>query len=487
MDFDFVGGAYEAPSIYQDAQELINWYCEIDPEKQDAAYEGSLGRQVTRGVIALYPTPGYTAKVTLPFAEIRGIHTLSGGANMIAVCGSTVYIVNSSFSASFVGTLLSNVGPVSIKDNGLAVYMADGNNRYSCNMTGGSFAVIPSTDGAFTGADIVDVADNYFVYNRPNTQQWAASTALSTATPALSFSSKDGAPDNLVAFIVVSREVWLLGERTSEVWTDTGAFPFPFARIPGTNTQHGCAAKNSVSRIGETFAFVSQDTRGQGIIVHGQGYGFVRLSTHAVENSIMGKTISDARAFTYQIEGHEFYVVTFPSIDLTWVYDLVTNKWHKWLSVDGYNVFHRQRANCHAVFQGLNLIGDYQNGIIYALDNTVYTENGAAIRRVRRCPHLVNDFKRLYLEELQLQFQPGTGLQSGQGKIPQAMLKWSNDGGSTWSNEHWKTIGAVGKYKNRAIWRRLGMARDRIFEVSITDPVRAVIISANLVASAGEH
>jgi hypothetical protein len=67
------------------------------------------------------------------------------------------------------------------------------------------------------------------------------------------------------------------------------------------------------------------------------------------------------------------------------------------------------------------------------------------------------------------------------------MLRWSDDGGSTWSNEHWTTIGALGKYKNRAIWRRLGTARDRVFEVVVTDPVKAVIVSANLKASGGEN
>jgi hypothetical protein len=133
------------------------------------------------------------------------------------------------------------------------------------------------------------------------------------------------------------------------------------------------------------------------------------------------------------------------------------------------------------------LVGDYQNGLVYALNNAVYTDNGATIRRLRRAPHLVTDLQRQYFAELQIQFQPGVGLETGQGQNPQAMLRWSNDGGSTWSNEHWVSIGKVGKYKNRAIWRRLGWSRDRIFEVAVTDPIKAVIISANLKAEIGEN
>ena len=132
-------------------------------------------------------------------------------------------------------------------------------------------------------------------------------------------------------------------------------------------------------------------------------------------------------------------------------------------------------------------MGDYQNGKIYELSLDQYTDDGQTIRRVRRAPHLVEDFQRQYFDELQIQFQPGVGLSTGQGENPKAMLRWSNDGGSTWSKEYWVSIGKMGKYQNRAIWRRLGMARDRIFEVAVTDPVKAGIVSANLKASLGEN
>jgi hypothetical protein len=358
-----------------------------------------------------------------------------------------------------------------------------------------NFSIMPSSDGAFSSANTVDIVDNYFVYNKTNSQQWAASNPLSPITNPLSFSSKDGAPDNLVSLIVDHREVYLLGEKSSEVWVDVGSYPFPFQRVPGTSTQHGIAAKFSMARLGNSFAYVSRNERGQGQIVAMNGYVPTRISTHAVEQTLLNQYIDDAIAWTYQLEGHECYVVTFPTLDLTWVYDVSTQMWHKWLWVDNQNVFHRHRGNCSAVFNGLVMVGDYQNGQIYELDPLNYTDNGDEIRRIRRTPHIVTDLQREYLEELQIQFQPGIGLtgittplnNEVVGADPQAMLRWSNDGGSTWSNEHWTTIGQIGKYKNRAIWRRLGWARDRVFEVVVTDPINAVIISANLKASEGEN
>ena len=664
-DFGFVGPSYEAPSIYQDAQECINFFPEIDPLKQAG----------TRGVVALYPTPGLTAQVVLPNQqEVRGMRTLSGGTTMIAVCGPYVYALTSNLVPSVIGVLNSNSGIVKISDNGINVYIVDGAYRYTwyisspatavftastsgttltvssvssgtlavgqslygvgvlaetvitalgsgsggagtytinrsqtvaaesmnsatvgatftatiagttltvsaiasgalhlgqtiqgagvtlgsiitalgtgtggagtytlstsstvaagVTMYGINFSVLPSTDGAFSGANTVDIIDNYFVYNNPTTQQWGASDLLSPISPTTSYGLKDGAPDDLIALIVDHREVYLMGEASSEVWTDIGAVPFPFQRIPGTSTQHGVAAPFSVYRFGDSFSYVSRISRGQAQIMQMKGYTPTRISTHAVENSLTGQYIDDAIAWTYQLEGHEIYVVTFPTINLTWCYDLASGMWHKWLYTASDNSYQRHRGNCCALFQGMVLVGDYSNGKIYELSKTHYTDDGQNIRRLRRAPHLVADFQRQYFDEFQIQFQPGVGttglsrttvvvaptpnpdpyyiypnatltiapleiftIGNATGGVvisstttsPQAMLRWSNDGGSTWSNEFWTPIGALGKYTNRAIWRRLGMARDRVFEVSMTDPVNAVIVSANLKSSAGEN
>ena len=621
-DFGFVGAAYEAPSIYQDAQECINFYPEVDPTKA----------QGERGVVALYPTPGLETVVILPNQEeVRGIRTLSGGTQVVTVCGDFAYVMESDYTPKMIGQLNTSTGVVGIVDNGVNAYIVDDSYRYtwfisnpsSAIFTGSistttltvtsvlsgtiavghaifgqgiaqntvitalgtgsggvgtytvsdsqtvasttinsvaspaivtgsisgttltvsavtsgtlkigqtiegsgvtdgtiikafgtgsggagtytvsasqtvssttiyalNWTVLPSTDGAFEGGGTVDITDNYFVYNKPNSQLWAASDLLSPITDPLSFASKDGSPDDLVSIIVDRREVYLLGEMSSEVWINSGAVPFPFTRIPGTSTQQGIAAQWSMSRMGNSFAYVSKNNRGEAMVVRMNGYFPERISTHAVETTLVNQNVSDAVAWTYQLEGHEVYVVSFPSVGengLTWAYDNTTGLWHKWLYRNNQNQFERHRGNCCAFFNQQVLVGDYENGKIYQLSRNYYTDDGQPIRRIRRAPHLVSDLQRQYFHELQIQFQPGVGLSTGQGEDPQAMLRWSNDGGSTWSNEYWTSIGKQGKYQNRAIWRRLGWSRDKIFEVSISDPVKAVIVSANLKAEAGEN
>ena len=480
-DFGFVGGAYEAPSITQDAQALINWYPEVDPTKAPGE----------RGVIALYPTPGFFGRVYFGAAvEIRAMWVIPGGQKLYVVAGSGLYEVNTSYVGVLVGTLATSSGAVSISDNGTSLYLSDGPTRYYYTWGTGTFATI--ADGAFTGASRVDQVDNYIIYFQPNGNQWSATDIGAVTTSALSFGRKDSASDNIVTGIANKREVFILGERTSEVWTDAGLFPFPFQKLAGTNMQHGCAAPLSLARLGESFAFLSRDDRGQNVVVMMNGYIPGRISTHAVESAISKySVVSDAVGFSYQQGGHEFYMLTFPTADETWCYDLASNLWHKRArrSLDG--VLHRDRANCSAFFNGEVLVGDYESGLVYAASLTTFYDyqDGASVGnlvpRIRRCRHITADLNRVYHHELQIQFQPGVGLASGQGENPQAMLRWSDDGGHTWSNVRSASIGRMGEYKNRVRFTRLGASRDRIYELTVTDPVFAVVVSADLKASAG--
>lgn len=490
-DFGFVGTSYTAPSIYQDDQECINFFAEIDPTKQPGE----------RGIVALYPTPGLEQQTQLVQAQVRGLHTMSGEQILIAVAGNIVYQVNLSMVATQIGTLTTTTGQVVISDNitnsdGLIAYIVDGVNRYTWVVSTNTFTTLPSTDGPWQGANVVDVIDNYNIYNEPNSQNWACTDLGSQLSTQALYGTSDGSSDLLVTLIADRRQVYLLGETTTEVWTDVGNViagitTFPFQRVPGTFSQNGIGARFSLARFADSFVCVCKDTRGNSTIEMMQGYAWTKISTHAVEQSLLNEVVSDAISFTYQIEGHEMYVVTFPSVGeygLTWVYDNATKSWHKWLSWDSANaVYKRHRSNCGAFFNNMYIVGDYENGKLYSLENEQYTDNGATIRRLRRAKHLTTDLQRQYFEEFQIQFQPGVGLNNGQGQDPQAMLRWSNDGGSTWSNEHWVTIGKMGQYQNRAIWRRLGWSRDRIFEVVLTDPIKAVIVSANLKASAGDN
>jgi hypothetical protein len=170
------------------------------------------------------------------------------------------------------------------------------------------------------------------------------------------------------------------------------------------------------------------------------------------------------------------------------VYDVATGAWHERAAfADGD--FNRHRADNQMFFNSTTVVGDYQNGKIYEFDLNVYADDGAPqkwLRSWRALPTGANNLSRTIQHAMQLDCETGVGLVTGQGSDPQAMLRWSDDGGHTWSNEHWKSMGAIGKFGKRTIWRRLGATmkiRDRVYEVSGTDPVRIYVMGAELLLS----
>lgn len=476
-DFGLVGQAYQAASITQDDQALINWYCEIDQTKQPGE----------RGVIALYPTPGLTTRVTPQNGEVRGFLVLPGGLILLAAVGNKLYSITRSYAATNVGTLNTHRGRVYMVSNGVAVYITDGVNRYSYVPSTNTFAIV--NDGPFIGGVVDDEVDNFFIYSRPNSNQWGSSDVGDITSNPLNLGSILGAAGNLVWLGADHRQVLLLGETYSERWVNVGTFPFPFAVIPGSSIQHGCQAAGSVAKLGEGIAFLARDTRGQATVIM---WGATipqpqRISTFAIENAIQNYAVTDdAIGYSYSQAGHEFYVLTFPTEDVTWCYDLATQMWHRRAWRDSFGVLHRHRSNCCASFGDDIVVGDFENGKIYALDQSNYTDAGDPLLCLRRCKHLTNDLDRVFYSDLQIQFQPGVGLQSGQGSDPECILRLSRNGGATWGNDMILKLGKVGQYKRRAMRRRLGYARDMVFEIRMTDPVYRVVVSANVNASTGD-
>lgn len=488
-NFDgFIGAAYTAASPTQDCQELINWYPETDPTKFSGSPADGVPAQ--RGVTALYPTPGLRRLFTLPTAGLRCLYTRSDMTTAYAVSGNKVYSIvpsGATYTTTEIGTLNSSGGRVYIVDNGAALYITDGAARYYYIWSTNTFSQI--SDGAFTTGGSCDIVDNFVVYNRPGTNQFGSTDAGDVVSNALNLGQKLVGPDPIQSIIADHRQVLLLGARTSERWIDVGTSPFAFAVVSGTSIQHGIQAPASVARLGEGIAYLALDDRGQATVIM-WGAMFpqpTRISTYAVETAIQSYAVTeDAIAYSYSQNGHEFYVLTFPSADVTWCFDLSSGMWHKRAWRDPVTgVLHRHRSNVATVFNNEVLVGDWENGKVYALSMTDFTDDGDPLPCIRRSAHLVNDLKYQYFSDFQIQFQPGVGLQAGQGEDPKCLLRWSNDGGFTFGNDHVMTLGRVGQYRHRARKTRLGKARDRVFEVEMTDPVFRVAVSANLTVQVG--
>ena len=431
--------------------------------------------------------PGMRSVATIGFGPIRGMWRV--GDYFYVVSYDTLYKVDSTYTATALGKVTGTTAPVSMADNGTQIFIACNGPSYIYNTSTNVFAQI--TDADFTGAGTVGYLDGYFVYNEPNSQLlWVTSLLDGTSIDPLDFASAEGSPDGVTGIIVDHRELWVFGTNSIEVWYNSGVTDFPLTRIQGAFNEIGCVAPYSIAKMDNGLFWLGQDARGQGMVYRANGYTGSRISTHAVEWQIQQYgDLTDAIGYTYQQEGHSFYVLVFPSANTTWVYDVSTQAWHEragWAA----GVFTRHRSNCQAFFNNENLVGDFENGNIYAFDMDVFADNGSIqkwLRSWRAIPAGQNNLVRTAHHSLQLDIEAGVGLNLGQGDDPQVMLRWSDDGGHTWSNEHWMTIGRIGEYFRRVIFRRLGMTlklRDRVYEVSGTDPVKITIMGAELIAGA---
>ena len=505
MKTPILGSAYVARSVNAADNRMVNLFPEIVPEGgKEPAF--------------LNRAPGLTLLTTVGTGPIRGLWTFNGIAYVVS--GSELYSLTSGYVSTFLGTV-SGTGPVSMADNGTQLFIACGGPSYIYNSLTNVFVQI--TDPDFPGALSVAYLDGYFVFIQPNSQKiWVTALLEGTMVEPLDFASAEGSPDNLVSMIVDHREAWLFGTNSVEVWYDAGNVDFPLQRIQGAYNEIGCAATFSVAKLDNGLFWLGADARGQGIVYRANGYTGQRISTHAIEYAIAQYgNISDAVAYTYQQEGHAFYVLTFPSANATWVYDASTQAWHERASFFN-GMFLRHRSNCQMAFNSEIVVGDFENGNLYAFDLDIYADNGSAqkwLRSWRALPTGQNNLTRTAHHSLQLDCQSGVGLNGGNqtdptylltesgfflttesgdylvsvagdaytlGADPQVMLRWSDDGGHTWSNEHWSPLGKIGVYQHRVFWRRLGMTlklRDRVYELSGSDPVKIAIMGAELHAS----
>lgn len=470
MQFPFIGGSYTARSKNFDAEVCINLYPEM-------------GSATSKSPAMLVGTPGKRLWLNLAGGNIRGLLRFSATIS-VAVCGANVYVVSNTGVATLVGAIDANSTPVGMASNGSQVMIVSG--RYGSVLDPVGRVLVPITDTDFVGADAVQFIDGYFAFNQPGTGKFQITQIYGTDIDGLDFATAEGAPDLLLSLLVDHRELWLFGETSTEVYFNSGNVDFPFERINGAFIEQGCAAKFSPAKMDNTVYWLTSDERGYGTVQRAAGYQPQRVSTHAVEFAISQMPrIDDAVAYTYQQEGHSFYVLNFPTAQQTWAFDAATNLWHQRAWRDPADTMLKQdRAVCQMAFAGETIVGDFSNGNLYALDLDYYTDNGDPISRVRACPHLSDpDYRYQMFASLQVDMQTGVGLASGQGSDPQAMLQWSDDGGHSWSNELWASIGEIGERRTRVKWRRLGRSRDRVFKVTITDPIRVVMVGASVQAS----
>lgn len=461
MKIPFATTSYKSPSLPISAQRVVNMYAEKQPP--DAKTD-----------VAVFGCPGIVQFATCGTGPVRGAHKMGGVAYFVS--GQRLYSVSSAGIATDLGGSISGNGPVSMDDNGTQLVITNGVQGYLYSTTVG-FVLISDPD--FNAAETVQFFDERFYYDWKNTNKFFGSDLLDgTSYNALMFASAETRPDNVVAVVLNKQILLVFGELSTEPWQDVGAANFPLQVVPGIVIERGLAAPRATAKEDNSVFFLGEDRRFYRL----DGLTPVGISTAAIDAEWQGYSIvSDAYCFSYAWAGHKFVVIHFPSANKTWVFDISSGLWHERESWDiNGRSLGRWMANCHVSCYDKELVGDFYSGNIGYLSATTYTEFGTTTRALCTSPPIHSDRKRVFISRLEMDIEAGVGITTGQGSDPQWMMRNSKDGGRTFSNlQKWKSAGALGLYRSRLRWLRLGQARERVFQLTTTDPVKRTIIAAN--------
>jgi hypothetical protein len=440
------------------AQRHLNLYAEIKQEQE-------------KSTVVFYGTPGLTSFAYLGDTPVRG--WLNTGTLFYAVHRDKLIEVNNAGTQTERGTLSTSTGRVGMAYDGSVILIVDGTAGYTYTVSTVTLATI--VDAQFpNGAKTCDWLDSQFIVDNGDDSDLFYISA--NGTDWADFAAAESAPDGLRRVFVDHGEILLFGTATVEPWGNIGAEDFTFAPIKGSIMQVGLAARWSAAKFNDGVAFLGKSPQGKLQVYQLQGYAPRPISSPEMDYIINGyATTSDATGFAYLLGGHPMYQINFPTEGKSWLYDASTGLWSPLeYGLEGA----RHRGEMALDFLGKTLIADYSTGDIYDLDPDTYTDNGEYIAREIVGRHIFRGNDRITIDELFVDFETGVGLVDGQGEDPQVMLQISKDGGKTFGTELWASLGMIGKYLTRLVWRRLGLARDWTFKLRITDPCKVVITYA---------
>jgi hypothetical protein len=439
------------------AQKRINLYSEVD---------------LDTGTLKLYPRPGKTVFVDFGANATRGIYQY--GDVLYVVNNTTLWELAADGTMTNRGTLEATTGRVDMVDNGEGgqLLIVDGSFGYIYTFATTTLAKI--TDVDFVPGDTCDFLNGYFIVQRANSAEFGLSDLYDGASwDSLMFATAESSPGNIVRVKVENGNAIFFKAQNTEFWGDSGAADFPLARIGSSSISWGLAARWSLCDFMDSLIFLRKNELGSTQVCVLSGYSAQPVSTPELDFLFSTYTVENATAFSYMVSGHPMYQISFPTDDVTWVYDGLTKEWHN----SQHGNAGRDRAEIQVNFLDESYVTDHENGKLYLVDQNTYTDNGEPIVRELITKHLKTG-NYIHIPQLWLEMEAGVGLQSGQGSDPQVMLQISRDGGRTWGAEVWRSFGAAGEYLKRAVWNRLGRAREWTFKFRVSDPVKTVFIGA---------
>lgn len=480
----FIGQTFPHRSLNVSAQKSLNLYPELvsDPLAESQYI-----------LIGTAGSTEFSDLSSVSSSSCRGLYYTSLSV-LYGVYGDQIVRIGSSGEILKSFTMSGGSSRVYMADNGKYLVATDGQNMWVLNTEDDTLTT--QNNLPFIKPVMIKYLGGRFVsFEQGSNQFWWSDVGVEGINnwTGFAFGSAEGSADPINAIAVTDGELIIFGSRSYEVHRITKDTRLPFAIVNGSFTNIGCGAPNSVAEIMGSIYWLGSSTAGKNQVFMLQGYNAIPISNHAI-SFLLGEldksapnqqvnTTSDAIGFTYQQEGHIFYVLTLVQGNKTLVYD-TNGQWHERSSRDDvYNIENKWEPTYAVYAYERVLTGNSKVPKVLELNLDVFKEyDGRPIKRQRIGPTGWDDLGYIYYNDFIVDMETGVGLtdDSLQGHNPQAMLRWSNNSGHTWSQEHWAPIGKVGNYNTRVRWRYLGKGYKRVYELTITDPVKVVLTDASM-------
>jgi len=422
-----------------------------------------------KSTITLLSTPGLSKITTIGTGPARA-NPVRWKGDLYGVSGSSVWKMNTADTVTIVGTLNTSSGWCMLAGGRTNLGLVDSTNGYYTDGT----TTTQIADADFpNGATHINYLDGRFICADINTDQFYISADEDiTSWAALDFASAESNPDDILAHITNEKDLYLAGSETMQVFYNSGNADFPFSPYPNV-IEYGIQSKHSLTK-DESGLYMLAIKPGGGIaVVKITGFQGSQLSSQDETWTINQLTItSDAIGGLYDMKGQSYYILNFPSEDLTFAFNTQTGLTHRLKSFG----LGRHLGLGYGSLGNRQFVGDYNNAKLYELSFTKYTDDGGVIERYRRSMIIHTNNQRV--QYIQVVIDVKTGVGNGDEAAPVMELRWSDDGGESWSSWISKSLGATGVPSTRCIWNRLGTSRGRTFEFRCTDPVEFQVIDA---------
>lgn len=454
----FIGARHVDRAFQVNTQRTVNW---IPVLEGDGA----------KSILTLQPTPGLDRDGASGNGPCRSnLEEFAG--SLYWVSGGHLVRRTSAGTYSVIGALNTTTGRCYLAAGRTYLAVVDGGDIYTWN--GSAFAVNADAQRPASPRYITYI-DGWFIVVNGGTDEFHLSDNEDPTSWTDTFEVADARGDDAVACIATTTDLYIFGDQTTQVYYNSGNPDFPFDLYANGVLEIGTPAPASVARNGTNIFLLAQTNESTITIARINGFQVQRIADADIADTLARMTtFTDAHGFAYTQADQTFYVITFPTEEVTFVYHVEQDMWHE-RSSDGLDFWRPLGAGS---FGGKVYVGDYDRNDVNTLNLTKYTDNGAQIRRMRIGEAMHRDGRLFEVHTIEAEFKRGVGLVSGQGSDPQCMLRYSRDGGNSWSSERRQSIGKLGEYGKRAVWNRFGTMQDFRLELSVTDPIEAILISA---------